>query len=111
MDARELEQRLAEQETLLELGLAMAETLDLRRVLTLALEQAEQFCAAETSSIWLRINMDPGIVACNDPQRIYREIDRILDIAAGRPNCLMGTGCLPLETPPENVRLIQEYVA
>ena len=52
MDARELEQRLAEQETLLELGLAMAETLDLRRVLTLALEQAEQFCAAETSSIW-----------------------------------------------------------
>jgi len=52
MDAAELERRLAEQETLLELGLALAETLDLRRVLTVALEQAEQFCAAETSSIW-----------------------------------------------------------
>ena len=52
MDARELELRLAEQETLLELGRALAETLDLRRVLTLALEKAEQFCAAETSSIW-----------------------------------------------------------
>ncbi|MBZ0101105.1 MAG: GAF domain-containing protein [Thermoanaerobaculia bacterium] len=52
MDAAELERRLAEQETLLELGLALAETLDLRRVLTLALEQAEQVCAAETSSIW-----------------------------------------------------------
>jgi putative nucleotidyltransferase with HDIG domain len=52
MDAPELERRLAEQETLLELGLALAETLDLRRVLTVALEKAEQFLAAETSSIW-----------------------------------------------------------
>jgi HD-GYP domain-containing protein (c-di-GMP phosphodiesterase class II) len=52
MDAAELERRLAEQETLLELGLALAETLDLRTVLTVALEQAEKFCEAETSSIW-----------------------------------------------------------
>jgi hypothetical protein len=59
----------------------------------------------------VRINMDPRIVACNDAPVIYREIDRILDIAAGRPNCLMGTGCLPLETPPDNIRLIKEYVA
>ena len=59
----------------------------------------------------VRINMDAGIVACPDPARIYREADRILDIAAGRPNCLMGTGCLPLETPPENVRLIRDYLA
>ena len=58
----------------------------------------------------VRINMDPRIVACNHPQAIYREVDRILAIAAGRPNCLMGTGCLPLETPPENIRLIQEYL-
>ncbi|MBI4890306.1 MAG: hypothetical protein HY821_06750, partial [Acidobacteria bacterium] len=59
----------------------------------------------------VRINMDPGIVACHDPARIYAEIDRILAIAKGRPNCLMGTGCLPLETPPDNVRLIREYVS
>jgi uroporphyrinogen decarboxylase len=59
----------------------------------------------------VRINMDPGIVACSDPQAIYREVDRIVGIAAGRPNCLMGTGCLPLETPPENIRRIYEYVA
>ena len=52
MDAAELQRRLAEQETLLELGQALAETLDLRRVLTVALEQVEQFAAAETSSIW-----------------------------------------------------------
>ncbi len=59
----------------------------------------------------VRINMDPGIVACHEPARIYAEIDRILAIANGRPNCLMGTGCLPLETPPENVRLIREYIS
>lgn len=51
-EAGELERRLAEQERLLEVGLALAETLDLRRVVALALEQAEAICAAETSSIW-----------------------------------------------------------
>jgi uroporphyrinogen decarboxylase len=59
----------------------------------------------------VRINMDPGIVACNDPARILREVDRILAIAAGRPNCMMGTGCLPLETPPGNVDLIKSYLS
>jgi len=58
----------------------------------------------------VRVNMDAGIVACDNPERIYREIDRILAIAAGRDNCLMGTGCLPLETPPENIRLIRDYL-
>jgi len=47
-----LAQRLAEQETLLEIGLSLAETLEPQRVLELALAKAEEFCAAETSSIW-----------------------------------------------------------
>ncbi len=59
----------------------------------------------------IRVNMDPGIVACDCPETIYREIDRILAITANHPNCLMGTGCLPYETPPENIRLIKEYIA
>lgn len=58
----------------------------------------------------VRINMDPRIVACDDAPAIYREVDRILAIANGRTNCLMGTGCLPLETPPENVALIKKYL-
>lgn len=58
----------------------------------------------------VRVNMDPGIVACTDTDRIYKEIDRILSMVAGRPNFLMGTGCLPYETPPDNIRLIREYV-
>lgn len=58
----------------------------------------------------IRVNLDPGVVACHDPQRIYRGIDRVLEIVGGRTNCVMGTGAMPLETPPENVRLIREYV-
>jgi len=59
----------------------------------------------------VRVNMDPGIVTCADREIIYREVDRILAITAGHPNCLMGTGCLPYETPPENIQIIKEYLA
>ena len=59
----------------------------------------------------IRVNLDPGVVACRDPQRIYRAIDRVLEIVGPRTNCVMGTGALPLETPPENIRLIREYLA
>ncbi len=48
----ELERRVREQEELLEIGLELAATLDLRRVLSVALTKAEEFCRAETSSIW-----------------------------------------------------------
>lgn len=48
----DLARRLREQEALLEIGLELAATLDLRRVLSLALTKAEEFCRAETSSIW-----------------------------------------------------------
>lgn len=43
----------------------------------------------------IRVNLDPGVVACAEPERIYRGIDRIIGIAAGRSNCVMGTGALP----------------
>jgi uroporphyrinogen-III decarboxylase len=59
----------------------------------------------------VRVNMDPNVVVCTDPQCIYAEIDRILAIAAWHPSCLLGTGAVPYETPPENIRLIKEYVA
>lgn len=69
----------------------------------------DSLCATHPH-VAVRINMDPRIVACDDRTAIFSEVDRILAIAAGRSNCLMGTGCLPLETPPENVRLIREYL-
>lgn len=70
----------------------------------------DRLCATHPH-VNVRINMDPRIVACDDPAAIHAEAARILGIAAGRPNCLMGTGCLPLETPPSNIRLIREYLA
>jgi hypothetical protein len=59
----------------------------------------------------VRVNLDPVIVAGSDREAIGREVDRVLGITAGHPNCLMGTGCLPLETPPENVYWIRDYLA
>ncbi len=47
-----LRQRLREYETLLEIGVQLTGTLDLARVLDLALVRAEEVCHAETSSIW-----------------------------------------------------------
>lgn len=70
----------------------------------------DRVCASHPE-VNVRINMDPRIVAGDDRAAIFAEVDRILAIAAGRPNCLMGTGCLPLETPPGNIRLIREYLA
>ncbi len=74
--------------------------------------------AAFVDSVWrthphvkVRVNLDPGVVACHEPNRIHGAIDHVLEIAGGRANCLMGTGAMPLETPPENVRLIREYLA
>jgi uroporphyrinogen decarboxylase len=59
----------------------------------------------------LRVNLDPGVVACPESERIYRGIDRVLEIVGGRSNCVMGTGAMPYETPLENIRLIREYIA
>ena len=59
----------------------------------------------------IRVNLDPGVVACLEPERIYRGIDRVLEIVGGRSTCVMGTGAMPLETPLENIRLIRGYIA
>lgn len=61
--------------------------------------------------VTIRVNLDPGVVACDEPERIYRAIDRVLEIAHDRTNCVMGTGAMPLETPPENIALIRQYVS
>jgi len=61
--------------------------------------------------VTVRVNMDAGVVVCNDRARIRREVDRILAFAGGRPRCVLGTGALPFETPTENIRFIREYVA
>jgi HD-GYP domain-containing protein (c-di-GMP phosphodiesterase class II) len=48
----DLARRVAEYETLLDIGVQLSGTLDLVQVLDLALVRAEEVCHAETSSIW-----------------------------------------------------------
>lgn len=59
----------------------------------------------------VRINLDPGDVASHDWPRLAAGIDRALALAGGRPNCVLGTGALPFETPLDNMAKIAEYVA
>ncbi len=47
-----LKERLEEYESLLEISVELAGSLDLERVLELAMDRAEKLCRAETSSIW-----------------------------------------------------------
>jgi len=67
--------------------------------------------SASHPHVKVRINLDPHTVAHGERAAILREVDRILALAATRPNCLLGTGALPYETPPANVNLIRDYVA
>ncbi len=59
----------------------------------------------------VRINLDPLVITRGSQEEIAQEIERILALAKTRPNCLLGTGCLPYETPPENVHFIANYVS
>jgi len=61
--------------------------------------------------VTVRVNMDAAAVAGHDRHRLRAEVNRILAFAGGRPRCVLGTGALPFETPPENVHFIREYVA
>lgn len=67
--------------------------------------------SAKAPHVKVRINLDPHTIAHGNRATILREVDRILALAAARPNCLLGTGALPYETPPANVKLIRDYVA
>ncbi|MGC8887923.1 MAG: uroporphyrinogen decarboxylase family protein [Verrucomicrobiia bacterium] len=58
----------------------------------------------------VRVNMRSDIVVSKDRDKIYAEVDRIVQLTRGCSNCILGTGALPYETPIENVRLIREYV-
>ncbi len=65
---------------------------------------------ADRPEVVVRINMDLRIVSGGSREAILREVDRVLALAATRPNCVLGTGALPYETPPANVKLIKDYV-
>jgi len=65
----------------------------------------------DRTEVNVRINLTPNIVAYGSKEAILAEVDRILELADGRPNALLGTGAVPYETPGENILLIKEYVS
>ncbi|NLW50481.1 MAG: hypothetical protein GXY85_06510 [Candidatus Brocadiaceae bacterium] len=68
-------------------------------------------CMGDRTDVTVRVNTAPDVVASGSVEEIRREVDRILALAAGRPNVCLGTGALPYETPPESVLWIRNYVA
>jgi hypothetical protein len=66
--------------------------------------------ASTHPNVKLRVNLNPVDVASADEVRMLQGVDRILAFAEGRPNCLLGTGALPFETPPRNVHRIRAYL-
>jgi uroporphyrinogen decarboxylase len=65
---------------------------------------------AHCLDIRIRINMDLRVVASGTYSQIEVEADRVLAVAGDRPNVCLGTGALPFETDPENVRYLMQYV-
>jgi len=66
---------------------------------------------AHHPDVKVRINLDPITVAYGSRETIFAQVDRILKLADGRPNVLLGTGAVPYETPSENILLIKEYAS
>lgn len=74
-------------------------------------QQAFMNCVWDRTDVTVRINTAPEVIAGGTWKQIRAEVDRILELAAGRPNVCLGTGALPYEAPPENVLRIREYLA
>jgi len=66
---------------------------------------------ANRPDVMLRVNMDLRIIASGTHEQIIAEFDRVKNLIAGRPNACIGTGALPFETDPENVRFLMEHAA
>lgn len=73
-------------------------------------QDAFMVAVADRPDVRIRINMDVRIVASGTHEAIEAEADRVLNLAGDRPNVCLGTGALPYETDPENVRYLMDYV-
>jgi uroporphyrinogen-III decarboxylase len=61
--------------------------------------------------VMVRVNLSPAIVAGGTWPHIQAEVARVCALAEGRERVCIGTGALPYETPPENVRRIARLFA
>ncbi|MBI5833701.1 MAG: hypothetical protein HZB16_15480 [Armatimonadetes bacterium] len=67
--------------------------------------------ASRRPEVRVRVNLDPAVLVSDDHARLTAEVERVLAVCAGRATCVIGTGALPLETPPANVHAIADYLA
>jgi len=59
----------------------------------------------------VRVNLPPSIYTEGSRSEIAAEVDAVAALGAGRPNVLLGTGCIPYETDPDNILFLREYAA
>jgi len=62
------------------------------------------------TDVRIRVNGDLRVIAAGPWDCIKADADRLLSLVQGRPNVCLGTGALPYETNPENVRKLIDYV-
>jgi len=59
----------------------------------------------------VRVNLDPLLYTYGTKEEILADIDKVIALAAGKDNILLGTGAIPYNTPVENILLIKDYVS
>ena len=63
----------------------------------------------DRTDVRVRVNTSSEVMVRGTRDTICAEVDRIVQLTAGRENVCLGTGALPYETPPENVLIVKEY--
>lgn len=67
--------------------------------------------AARYPEVTVRVNMDPWTLVHGDEDTVRREVERVFQLATGRPRTCIGTGVLPYEAEPERVLRLKQYVS
>jgi len=65
----------------------------------------------EHPEIKVRVNLDTRLYTYGTKGEVVADIDKIIELAGGKPNILLGTGAIPYETPPEILLFIKDYVS
>jgi len=61
--------------------------------------------------VMVRINMNPNILSEGELDAVFKEVDRVVELAKSREKVCIGTGVLPYETKPEVILKVNEYIA
>lgn len=64
----------------------------------------------ERYDLAFRININPFLVANDDHNLIAEKLKTIMNVLGHRPNLLIGTGILSVNTPIENIQLIRNLI-